>query len=370
MTERLKALLHEEADTLTIPTPPTDSALAAGQRLRRRRHLGRSAAALALVCVVGGGVAMGQTLGEDAGTQNDPAGTTPAAPAPAVFAVGSTVYVGSQAADVPHTVHSLHYTSAGILVRSNPNDGASDGSGPENLTLARTDGTTVDLGVVPEGAGPATDADQPYFVLAEADGPAFKAVVRDAVTGDVVREVALPEGKPSYWPVPPLSLDGDTLYVGFKSSTSAVDWQSGEHRAVDGMAGGLPVVEGGRTVVGNRQSGSVLDAATGEVLLEVPFDDYGSMDLSPDGRFARVSVEGTQELSTSIEVYDVDSGDHQMIEGDSHGWGWTADGALFRVTGDTVTICHGSTGACRDSPAPVQLADDAFPRLGGQLYES
>ena len=62
-------------------------------------------------------------------------------------------------------MHSLHYTSAGVLVRSNPNDGGSDGSGPESLTLVQYDGSTVPLGTIPEGVGPATSPVEPVYVL-------------------------------------------------------------------------------------------------------------------------------------------------------------------------------------------------------------
>ena len=90
---------------------------------------------------------------------------------------------------MPGTLHSLHYTSVGVLTRSNPNGGASDGSGPESLTLVSADGTTTDLGTIPEGVGPATDPDEPVYALAEKSGDGFRAVVRDATTGEEVGSI-------------------------------------------------------------------------------------------------------------------------------------------------------------------------------------
>ncbi|HEX6150497.1 hypothetical protein [Nocardioides sp.] len=372
MTERLSQLLHEEvAELHPVPAVPS-RVLAEGRRLRRRRRLSTGVAVAAAVAVVGaaGGYAISQSNGAG------PDLTNAGGDAPVVFGVGSKVYVDDAVATVPDTIHSFHYTSEGVLVRSNPNDGASDGSGPETLTLVRNDGTTVALGTIPEGVGPATDSAESVYVLAEARGEDFVAVVRDVETGETVEEVPLPDLRPSYWEVPPLSLDGSTLYVGYRSSTVAIDLATGEQHTVDGI-GGLPIVAGGRLGTTNREGDFfVVDTTTGEevLLVDSPDGDYSWGTLSPDGRFLKMNAsEMAMEQggeSGTFAVYDVAAGSKVEIEGDGYGWGWTASGELFRVAGDTVTTCDAGTGQCRESPAPTKVGKNAHLRLGGLSYES
>ncbi len=369
MTERLSQLLHDEVAELHTFPPDAALVLSEGRRLRRRRRISTGLAVASVVAVTGvaGGFAL---VGSDSG---GPSPTTAADDAPVVFGVGSDVYVDDAVASVPDTVHSLHYTSDGVLVRSNPNGGASDGSGPESLTLVRLDGTTVDLGTIPEGVGPATDPEEPVYVLAEERGDGFVAVVRDAETGESLDEVSLPDLPPSYWEVPPLALDGDTLYVGYKKSVVAVDLGSGDDTVVDGLAGGIPDVVEGRTVVQQSDSLVVREVATGMELLSVDVDGRRGMPwgtLSPDGRFLRVVDEGEMTgESESIQVYDVATGGLQELS-HAFGWGWTAHGGLFRVDRDTLTTCDAATGACKESAISPALPPNADVRLGGMVYES
>lgn len=374
MTERLSQLLHDEAADLTPPPPDTAATLAEGRRLQRRQRVTAGLAATAVAAVVvttAGFVALqsGDTDARDVG----PAG---AGAAPPAYGVGSDIHVGDVVAQVPDTVHSLHYTSLGVLVRSNPNDGASDGSGPEALTLVRWDGSTASLGTIPEGVGPATDPDQDVYALAEARGDGFVAVLRDAATGEAVDEVPLPDLPPSYWEVPPLALDDGTLYVGYKNETVAVDVATDEVTTVDGLSGGMPTVTAGRSVSGNEGSMEVVDVATGESLLTVEIDGYAFGSLSPDGRFLRVVVEEGMDAEGNfveprdvITVYDVATGAEQEFEG-AYSWGWTADGGLFQATDDTLRTCDVPSGSCEQEPIAPALPRNAELRFGGQTYES
>ncbi len=370
MPERLSQLMHAEVDNLDIPLPRATATLTAGRRLRTRHRATQSIAGVAAVAVVGSGAALWLGRGDD--SAHDPVTTQDAAPF--VYGIGSKIFVGDQVAIVPDSVHSMHYTSVGVLVRSNPHDGGSDGSGPETLTLVGWDGATTDLGTIPEGVGPATDPDEPYYALAEADGDGFVAVVRDAATGDEVERVALPDMPRSYWEVPPLGLGGDTLYAGYRSSTVAVDWRTGEHRVVERMDGGIPEVYGGHTLARRGDNTEVIEADTGRMLLDLSFNDpdAGGVNLSPDGRFALVwaSDPQTYEPPQAFQVYSVATGAPHWFKGDPYGWGWTADGDLFRVDGDTVTTCNAETADCVDEPAPAQVGIDTSVRLGGVVYES
>lgn len=376
MTERLAQLMHDEVTDLDTPPPDPAAVLSRGRRLQRRQRLTTGAAALAVTAVVAttaGLVGIGGIGGDSGAREVGPAGPGASETTAPAYGVGSRIHLGDEVAQVPDTVHSLHYTSAGVLVRSNANGGASDGSGPESLTLVRYDGSTVDLGTIPEGVGPATDPSEDVYVLAEARGDGFVAVVRAAETGEVTQEVPLPDLPPSYWEVPPLALDGDTLYVGYKRESVAVDLATGEASPAAGLDGGLPDVSGGRTVFNSiaAEEVTVLDARTGEELLSVPV--LGSGSLSPDGEYLQLLSPGSAMLGPStspFEVYDVDSGSSVTIDQPAEGWGWTAGGELFRVSGDTLTTCDPGSGACEESPLAEPLGKNADVRLGGQLYES
>jgi hypothetical protein len=369
MTERLNQLLHAEADQLDIPSVAADAALTRGRGLRRRRTFATAGATAAVLAVIGGTVLVA-TGGDDDDRATEPAAPPAAAANVPAFGFQSKVYLGDTTATVPDTVHSLHYTSEGVLVRSNPNDGASDGSGPESLTLVRYDGSTVDLGTIPEGVGPATDPDESVYVLAETRDDGFAAVVRDASTGGTVDEVPLPDLPPSYWEVPPLALDGDTLYVGYESESVAVDLATGESRPSPGLGGGAPHVSGGRTILGEGTSITVLDVATGEPVrtFEVGHDAWGT--LSPDGRYLGVGTWDDETVENQYTVYDIATG--ALVDlgplANVPDLGWTAAGDAFAVSRSKLTTCELDTGAC--TRHDVDLPQDAYVKFGGRTYES
>jgi hypothetical protein len=262
------------------------------------------------------------------------------------------------------------FTSEGALVRSNENGGASDGSGPETLTLVRADGSTVDLGTVPEGVGPATDPSQPLYALAEKDGDGFVAVLRDVRTGDEVGRVALPDEPPSYWDVPPLALEGDAVFVGYKKSAWAVNWRNGEAREVPNATGGIPDIAGGRMVTGDGDAVSVVDVADGEELVTVSIDGYGYGELSPDGSNLVVTVEEAADtFESSATLHSVDTGESLELPTPKGGWNWswTPQGDALNVGPDGITVCDLDTG-CRREPLPSGFDGDVKP--GGQRFES
>lgn len=369
MTERLSQLLHDEATGLVLPPPDAARVLRVleeGRRLgrRRRARTGLVGLAAAAAVAVAGFAVLGVT-----GDQAREAVPADAPDRPAAYAIGSQVAIGDAVATVPDTVHSLHYTSDGVLVRSNPNGGASDGSGPETLTLVGWDGATTDLGTIPEGVGPATDPDRGVYVLAEPAGEGFVAVVRDASTGDVVQEVPLPDGRPSYWSVPPLGLDGDDLYVGFRDSTAIVDLASGEATTAPGLPGGIPDVAGGQVLRQTAAGVSVIEGRDGQTVLDVEVAPGAptSASLSPDGRWVLVT-EATRG-STDSRLIEVDTGE-EVVVGLSGLTGWTATGEAFELSDDGVTTCSAPGGECSTDRLPIDWPANAFPRLGGVTYES
>ncbi len=183
---------------------------------------------------------------------------------------------------------------------------------------------------------------------------------------------------------PPVSLDGDTVYVGTSPAAYAVDWRSGEVTQTNLVEPGrMPeVVAGRKTTYGNDQV-SIIDVATGETLLTAPVDGYGYFELSPDGRYAELTLE-SDDAPSSFEVYDVATGSHVTLQGAAYEYGWTPGGGLFRVSEDKVTTCSTSTGECTslehdiDMPPPTPTEDvcDESPegkfcyQTGGETWES
>jgi hypothetical protein len=401
VTERLSALLRDEAAALDIPPVDHAAILGRGQQARTRRRSTGFLAAAAVVVIIGSGTAI--ALDGDGDRRPDDRATDPvAAPASSrgffAYGAGPTVVVtrpdprtsepslpgsATTVVDVPGTLHSLHYTSAGVLARSNTADGASDGSGPETLTVVAEDGTTTDLGTIPEGVGPATDPDEPVYALAERSGDGFEAVVRDVLTGEEVASIPLPDLPMSYWAAPPLALDGDVVYAGFESGAVAFDWRTGEEVPAEGVPGGMPEVRGGQALALGEELGeggalelvvSVVDAASGATTLVVPLEEgeYGAGSLSPDGRYLRFTAEaGTSPSGEGAEgpkVYDLDTGRAVQLPGGNADWGWTSGGFPFRVTSRDLEVCDPATGTCRPTTWTSSLGEGL--RLGGTTYES
>lgn len=384
MTDRLSALLHDEAAALDIPSVNHAAILGSGRQVRTRRRATMFLAAAAVVAVVGTGTAL--AIDGSEGARHEKVTDSVASDVPSrgvvAYGAGSTVVIDGTTATIPHTLHSLHYTSVGVLARSNSNDGASDGSGPESLTLVAADGTTTDLGTIPEGVGPATDPDEPVYALAEESGDGFRVVIRDALSGDEVGSVPLPDLPMSYWSVPPLALDGDIVYAGFEQEAYAVDWRTGEVQQAAGLGGGIPEVRDGLALTNGEKLDeatgvldlvvSVVDAATGADVFVVPLKqgDYGSGSLSPDGKYVRFTPDlGMDQDGGNVrpgaEIFDLATRERVPLTGD--GWAWTSGGSSFRVEGTSLEVCSPVTGSCASEDGP-RIGENV--RLGGNSYES
>ena len=378
MTERLSALLRSEAEALDVPPVDHAAILGGGRQARSRRRTTVLLAAAAVVAVIGTGTALALN-GSDSPDRDGNATDSIASEGPSrgvvAYGAGSTVVVDGATATIPDTLHSLHYTSVGVLARSNPSGGASNGSGPESLTLVAADGTTTGLGTIPEGVGPATDPDEPVYALAEKSGDDFRVVVRNAATGEEVGSVPLPDLPMSYWPVPPLALDGDVVYAGFEQEAYAVNWRTGEMQQAAGLGGGMPEVRGGFALASGEKlvEGrlelvvSVVDAATGATALVVPLEEgeYGFGSLSPDGKYLRFTQEGMNGEPDGVDIYNVATQERVTLAGD--GWGWTSEGLVYRVSGNELQVCDPVTAACAAETGPG-VGENL--RLGGNTYES
>jgi hypothetical protein len=385
MTDRLSALLHEEAQHLTVPPADAADVLARGRGLRRKRRLAQGLTIVAVVAVVGVGAAFAFGGSPDRTTEDLATDPGPDAPTslgiPAdvgyVFASGNTVYLrdGTVRAQMDEVAQTLYYTSAGLLVRTNAT-GNSDGGAPFHFALVTGDGTVTKLALTLGEVVPTTDPRQPYVAYAEADGGEVRVVVRDVTTDQVVASVDVP-GLSDWggWEAPPVSLDSDDVYVGTSSGAVVVNWRTGEVTTSDVLPPGPPDVRSGRTVVSDDGETTVVDATTGASVFTVPspgkYDPW--VRLAPDGRSVTALDLGQGQPKGGLDWYAVDTGAHATLPGDPSTYGWDATGDAYSVTQDGITECLAAGHMCRTTPLPegVRL-DDAvyFVRLGGVVYES
>jgi len=365
MTDRLSALLHEQADLLDVPMPTAHEAITAGRRIRRRRRLTQAGVAAAVVAVLGVGAAF---VGGAAPDRSDPdtIATDPQGEPVdlgVVFAVDDTVYLDGGAAEVkmPEVAQTLYYTSAGLLVRTNKT-GDSDGGAPFHFQLVGADGKAQPLDLTLGEVVPSTDPTQPYLAYSEADGDAVRVIVVDVTTGEQVARVAV-TGLTDWggWIAPPVALDGDTVYVSDFSHALAVDWRTGEVVPAEHVSPGPPTVVRGRTIAPSDAAAQVVEVDSGDVL----FESRGWLRLSPDGRYA-IAGEG----ASGVPVQDLDDGTSVDVGKGSVTYGWTTDDQLVGIVDGQLAVCSPESGRCTTSPLPSGVSSDAFVRLPGFTYES
>jgi hypothetical protein len=361
MTQLITSKLHEAAGFIEIPDVNPSRVLRHGYRLRRRHQIisgGAALAASAVVAVGAGLITPGQDDGTGATTRNE------AKKIPVGYGIRDTIYFSNDVtAKVPNTIHDMQYTAEGLLVRSNKNGGASDGSGPENLTLVAYDGAVTDLGILPEGVGPATDPNNSVFALARAAEGGFEAVIFDLPSGAELKAIPLPDLPLSYWEIPPLDLDDDVLYVGFRNSTVAFNWRTGEEVAADGLKGGLPEVNGGMALLANE----VVEVGKGNPVLVLEKGYEGSVQLAPDGRSALVTSLNTKSRSWSVSASVYSFSDSKFVTLMKNGpigtsFGWAPDGSIIRLTEKTLAICSAIGDSCREELLPASGGELAGPR--------
>lgn len=371
--QELRTLLHDAARTLPIPAPTTDGALRAGRRLRRRRRTGVLGGLLAVAVVVaaGGYAALPHHRGTVA---LDPA-TAPATTEWAV-AQGGTVHLGSGAvAHVPGQVKAMYYTSAGMLVRvgATPYTDAPD----SNYWLAQSDGSVSDFRLSLGDRVPGTDPSLPYIAYAEpgSDAHHWTVVLRDVRTGEVATSVPI-TGAFTWggWVAPPVSLDGDHVYVGVDGTLLDVQWRTGVVSTTE-IPTHMPQARGAHDVDSDDDVIVVQDVATGAVTFRSKPGAGGLGQLSPDGTHLLRVPEAmcTDDGGCSYEnkpsrVVDLATGRTRTTSLGYGAFGWSATGRLLIVDGRTVKSCDPDTLACQTTP--VRLSSDAPIRLSGNDNES
>lgn len=371
MTERLSTLLHDEATTLPVPAPDVSSVLRAGRRLRRRRRATVGVAAGAVVAVIATVAVVGTSLtDDDTGREIGPAG--PSTGHGAVFTLGTTVFYdgGTAHAQIDdQAIKSTYYTSAGLLVRHGDNNW-SDGGGPQRYSLVTEDGTVRPVSVETEDVVPGVDPTQPHLAYAVVTGGTVEVVVHDVSTDEEVARVPVPDAKDwGGWSAPPVALTGDTVFVGTDDVARTVNWRTGEVAETDRIAPGYPNIAGGRAVEPAGDEITVVEVATGKVLLSVPRGE-NYLQLSPDGRYAAMNVADGR----SVDVYDLEAGTKVTVDGQSWDYGWSPDGDLFKVVKHHVVTCSTSTGECTTGEVTIPKEGGGVAptdlRYGNQTFES
>ncbi len=279
MTEQLRTILHEQADSVDFAVPDVAQMAAQGDRRVRRRHgavVGGIAAAVVLLSVTAT-----QVAGAGHSRDSAPVVTRPA-PAPRVVAwsTGSIIHAGDRTIDVGHEVHAFVETSAGYVV-------------------ADTDGkvwSVVDGNVTPVGL---IDAKHPRLVAdpsrtraawvgtgLDAPGRVERSglQVLDQSDGRISMDGQIPA------PGEPTAMSGNVLYLTEKRGTVALDLVTGGQVVVD-PAGqgethdGLGVLAAHDETLAMKADGGTLVGTSRDhaVLLDQAYGSIGA--FSPDGAY-------------------------------------------------------------------------------------
>ncbi len=412
MTERLRELLHGEANDLAVPTPKVAATLAEGHAMVRRRRIRTGLAAGAVACVVAvAGTIVAAQLDEPASDQEyaAPRGASETYRTEGAWARGSVVHIGMGGGiDIGEPIKALYYTSAGVVVRFGANPYA-DGS-RSSYALVTPAGELERLDVELGDVSPDTDPAAPYLAWTEPADSGWEVVVLDvAAAGEVARVPVSGAFTWGGWDAPPVALVGETAYVALDDATLAVDWSSGASEEVVSLPGkSFPDVAGAIGIRVTESQVQAVDLTTGADVVSVLQDEqtWPWMTLSPDGRFALVrtdaftvtqgSAEGSsdgqelEQLEDDLEVlagaedssepsmmegtsmtrgvvHDLSTGETAEFEVGTAEFGWSPDGHLLRVVDGQLSVCTPVPLECGEA---TSVAGSGELRLGGTSYES
>ena len=383
MTERLADLMHRAVDDLAVPPAPSAEVLRHGRAVRRRRGYAVAAGTAAAV-VVASGIGVVALGGDDekgnGKDRPDQVADTAGGLTGPVFSVGTTVYLdgGSRTATIgDKAIKSMYYTSAGVVVRHG-NNNYSDGGGPMRFSLVTPDGTVQPLDVTFEETVPSADPDEPYLAYAEVVDDVVQVVVLDVRDGSEAARVAVPDAKKwGGWEAPPVSLDGDLVYVGTEDVQRVVDWRTGEVSTTEAVGPGFPNVRDGHAVTYDRRTSSVVDVSDGSVIFTAGKNEF--LMMSPDGRYALGQTYDFKD--PEAQLVDLSTGTAVPLDIKGNGLGWSPDDTVFALNGSELTTCPAATGACTTTTVQLDVVpgddgdgtDEDFSddvRLGGMTYES
>ena len=364
MTERLSVLLRDEAAALDVPPAATGAILARGRGLRRRRRWTRAAAAIAAVAVVASGTAGVHRLRAD--DEIDPVHAAEAFASQGAFAVGRDLYVGDRKIRWDESIKALYYTSAGVMIRSG--ETSETGTGASHYTLVTPTGERSAVHVTMGDRVPSFEPDSTRFAYATQDDGRLEVVVHDVVTDrELARVTVLDHPVESGWEAPRVAIDGDLVWVRSGQGWTRVNWRTGELHDVPDTDDTYEL-QNGRYAVQRGNVWEIRSMADDSTVGEVTMLKGWYAFFSPDGRLMHSFPNDVTEVRETWPAYlhDVASGTSFEFPDAGDDIGWTPDGHVLFLVGDTVRVCEAMSGACT-----VQAFDGSGTvRLGGEPYES
>ena len=360
MTQKLKSLLHEQAETVDFAVPDVAALTRAGdRRVRGRRALVGGVAALAMVGALAAIRIAGGPAAESTPVVSDP---TPQ-PAQLTWATGHVLHAGDRTIDVGVGVQAYVRTSAGFVVAD-----------PGGVVHSVVDGKVSDVG--------RTDAKHPHLVAdpsgtlagwVELDGDRPGFVVLDQATGDTTRNddatqpgmgLLADEQDPAYF----YAISGGEAYWRDQRGAVEVDLATGDVRVVDaGAANGFDIldVQDGVIAFNADDDGTALGPTRRDaVMLPQVYGTLGT--LSPGADYYSSDADEPQ-------VYDARTGERVALDLDyafATGYEWL-DGhrlaVLAQKTGRSpvqLLTCVVPAGTCEvtvdDLGSFEDLIDDGF----------
>jgi hypothetical protein len=362
MTEKLKSLLHEQAETVDFAVPDVAALTRAGdRRVRRRRALVGGVAALAVAGALAATRIAGGPAAESTPVVSDPVPQ----PAQVTWATGHVLHVGDRTIDVEVGVKAFVRTSAGFVVAD-----------PGGVVHSVVDGKVSVVG--------RTDAKHPHLVSDPADTlagwveldddrPGF--VVLDQTTGDTTRNddatqpgmgLLADEQDPAYF----YAISGGEAYWRDLRGAVEVDLATGDARVVDAAAAnGFDIldVEDGVIAFNAADDGTALGPTRRDAVM-LPKVDGSMGTLSPGADYYSSDADEPQ-------VYDARTGEQVALDlryAFATGYEWL-DGhrlaVLAQKTGRSpvqLLTCVVPAGTCDVSVNDLGSFDDLIGR-GFQL---
>lgn len=318
MTEKLRTLLHEQADSVDFALPDLERMASDGdRRLRRRRGTVVCGIAAAVVLA---SVAATHVGGAGGGDHSAPVVTHPETTARVVaWSKGPVIHAGDRTIDVGHEVRAFVETSAGYVVADT-----------DGVVWSVVDGHATQVGT--------TDAKHPRLVADPAgslaawattglDGPGLHTV--DQATDEVGSPVAAPNATGVLD-----ALSGSTVYFHDRRGAVALDLSTLDEQVVD-PAGPGETFEGHGVVAAHdgtlamkADGGTLLGASRDHaVLLDQAYGSIGA--FSPDGTYYSNDAD-------SPSVWDVGTGKQVPLPGMAGyafatGYDWLDDRTLVLI---------------------------------------
>jgi hypothetical protein len=366
MTERLSVLLREEAQSIDVPPAATAAILSRGRARRRRRRWTVAAAAGVAVAAVSAATLGGvhQLRTDDT---IDPARAAEEFAARGAFAVGHELHIGTQTVHFDDSIRAIYYTSAGVVVRSGSTDDTNDGV--STYTLVSPTGERSSIHAASSNRIPGFEPDGTAFAYASQDDGRLEVVVHDVVTDrELARVTVLDHPVETGWDAPPVSIDGDVVWVRTGPGWTAVDWRTGEVRAVPGTEDTYEL-QNGRYAVQHGSVWEIRAMADRSLVGEVRMLTGWYALFSPDGTLMRSFPNNVRndDQTPDAWVHDISGGVRVKLPDAGFDLGWTPDGHLMVLDGDTVRICEPMSQSCTVEPFD---GDASAVKLGGAPYES